>query len=903
MKKRRLILAALLAAALSLSVFAPAAYAAEEGQGEAPVIFKVTDAVSPGEQFSINGEFFTPASEVYARPAGGGQEVQLSVTQYDAADEQYLVCRFPGSLHGAYALRVENEYGTSGEYTLNGPRALYISEDEVWAGQTVHVSGRNFDPDGFGGGDVVPSVSLVDAQTGTSYAAPIAEEDGLPDYNNFRIAFTVPNVPAGSYEVHVSTFDGTDTAPSSGQTLTVTEAGSDPLGLGAAWADAIDWSAQFSVTQYGAVAGDGQDDTAAIQSAVNAAYEAGGGQVTFPAGEFELTYLELPDYVALVGAGMDKTVLLYAATDDANTFIVPAYNKNRVGYTGIADLTIRNPYTSESEAPAHSPDVYVQLGESDRGQDHDKYTNEGLFVKNVTIDYPMAKPQKAVLTGGKNRGLGLMISGSHVVVDNVHVKGFGGALGISNHSYARVENSSFEYSITQFNVLNGYSFVLGNTVRGRREFITAQDGVSMHGMMCRNDIHFEGNDIRGVGTGKNDGEVICVEVPGGNFGYGRVESYDAEQNRITLAEGSGIVTSGITTYGRFKVAIVDGRGKGQSVTAERRDYFAQGIVQLNERFAVEPDETSVVSFMSANENVTVYDNYGEDCCKSILMYGNVIDAAVDSNTVVDTDGIMVWGSNSGNAYNDGQGLPADMYISIRGNHVSGASPLTHNTSIDVTSGRFIGGMFGQAGSYSCTMVYAVDIRGNTVEGDPSITQDMVVPNETEAAPWQGIVLNSCVYSTHRPIGTRIGDLTNILVLGNTLDNTRKGIVYTHTIEGIVIEGNVFGTITEGNAYRIHNQSAGSATPSVAVDILQNAAEDPDPDPDPEPVDPEPVDPDPGHVEPGPDPVGPAPSELDGPAPEEPAEGGGCGSSAVGVSVLGAAAALSAAALAARKRRQ
>lgn len=39
----------------------------------------------------------------------------------------------------------------------------------------------------------------------------------------------------------------------------------------------------------------------------------------------------------------------------------------------------------------------------------------------------------------------------------------------------------------------------------------------MHGMMCRDNIHFEGNDIAGMGTGKNDGEVICVEVPGGNF--------------------------------------------------------------------------------------------------------------------------------------------------------------------------------------------------------------------------------------------------------------------------------------------------------------------------------------------------------------------------------------------------
>lgn len=789
---------------------------------EKPYIYKVTDAVSPGEQFSVNGEYFTADAKIYAAlgdESDFSKAEQLSVTQYDGADEQYLVSCLPFGRAGIYSLWVENEAGISDAYILNGPRPLYISEYEVWAGQTIDVSGRNFDVREFGMEEREPEVWLSAAGGGTRYRAEVmkSSEDGnYPGYNNYRISFTPSeDTPVGEYEVIVKTADGVEASLSNGQTLSVKEKGNDPLGLGVAWADKIRWENEINACDAGAK-GDGRtDDTAAIQNAVNDLYARGGGVLYLPEGIYNLTWLEMPDFVVLNGAGTDKTELRYSATNDENTFITPAYNRNRTGFTGIANLTVRNPYSDETECPEYSPDVYISLGESDRSCNHDEYANEGIFLKNVTLDYPMGKPQKAVLTSGKNRGLGLLISSSRVVVDNVHIKGFGGAIGVSNYQYARVENSSFEYSITQVNVLSRYSFLLNNTVRGRREFIEAGDGISMHGMMCRDNIHFEGNDIRGMGTGKNDGEVICVEVPGGNFGYGFVSA--VTDTTITLTKNSVIDYSSRTQFGEFFIAIVEGRGKGQAVRAVRKPSGGQYTMKLSEPFAVRPDETSVVSLMSANRNVTVYANRGEDCCKSILMYGNVIDAVVDANVLKDTDGIMVWGSNS-----DGQGLPADMYISFRNNHVSGVSPLTKNTSIDVTSGRFISGIFGRAGSYSCTMVYAVDIRGNTVVGSPEIDESQVVSGETEAAPWQGIVLNSCTYSSHSILDDRIGDLTNIIVTGNYLDGTRSGVLYTHAIEGIVIQNNRFNNILKGTAFEIHDYNSNEGNPSINVLVLKDS---------------------------------------------------------------------------------
>ena len=86
--------------------------------------------------------------------------------------------------------------------------------------------------------------------------------------------------------------------------------------------------------------------------------------------------------------------------------------------------------------------MYISLGESDRGCNHDEYANEGIFVKNVVLDYPMGQPQKAVLTGGKNRGLGLLVSASRTVVDNFRSKGFGGAFPITDTPACRTAASN-----------------------------------------------------------------------------------------------------------------------------------------------------------------------------------------------------------------------------------------------------------------------------------------------------------------------------------------------------------------------------------------------------------------------------------------------------------------------------
>lgn len=92
-----------------------------------------------------------------------------------------------------------------------------------------------------------------------------------------------------------------------------------------------------SVADFGALANDYRDDTAAIQSAIEKMYAAGGGTVTFPAGTFLLALdqtdrfrpaLTLRAGVALKGAGRDRTTLKLVDQQGNYAFLLTAANDN-----------------------------------------------------------------------------------------------------------------------------------------------------------------------------------------------------------------------------------------------------------------------------------------------------------------------------------------------------------------------------------------------------------------------------------------------------------------------------------------------------------------------------------------------------------------------------------------------
>ncbi|MDR1094024.1 MAG: InlB B-repeat-containing protein [Clostridiales bacterium] len=788
-----------------------------------PFILRATDAVSPGELFSVNGEYFAADAEAVLAPAAASPDPDAAgafkpeIVQRDGRNFQYIICRLPADKQGAFDLWVKTAAGTSAPYTLNAPRPLFLSEKEAWAGQTIDVSGRNFDLSEFSGFSAAPQVRLAAKNGGTAYAAQLAPDGGgAPDFNPYRLRFTVPDITPGEYEAQVSTGNGVWRGLADGQALTVVagnDAENDPLGIGAAWARHINWGNERDINDFGQPPAQGANDNARMQLAADYVESHGGGVVYLPNGTYKLDYLELPDRVVLRGESQAGTVIEYAGvgTDNRiNSFIRPKNGARGVGYTGIAGLTIRNAdpngSVAESARPQYAPDVYVDLGDWREGADARDYTNEGYFLKDVSVLSGLTRaPYHSDGHGGpaRQRGRAIAVTGSRIVLKNVTTQTFSG-VEISKGQYCRIEDSSVTYANKQFNVLTGYSFILNVKAAGKRAYNPPENLASMHGFMCRDNIHFEGNDISGMGAYTNDGEIIGLEVPGANYGFGKLAA--ATATGATFDGAAGIVYDRPYEFSDLAVVITDGRGKGQLRYVERPEPGSRTVTfQAGQRpWDVTPEAGSMASLLLPIENTTLYGNKAEDCAKGILLFGNNIDVAAVKNDLNDTEGILAWAAASDDG-GEQQVLACDAFIGIRDNVTAGKSFRNNNNAIALTTGRNSQG-YGGAGSYKGTQIYTVDIRRNTVRGaDPD---EPLKSNESEFPLWPAYAVSSAAHSSPTATGDGAGDITNVLLQGNRAENTRDGVHYSNCIDGLVLTGNTFGQI-KGQDYK-HDTNYGGA---------------------------------------------------------------------------------------------
>jgi hypothetical protein len=82
-------------------------------------------------------------------------------------------------------------------------------------------------------------------------------------------------------------------------------------------------SMRFDVTEYGAVADGETDDTAAINKAITAAKDAGGGVVFFPRGTYRCMAVRPKSYVSLQGTGWGESILK-GFNDHSNNALIDA---------------------------------------------------------------------------------------------------------------------------------------------------------------------------------------------------------------------------------------------------------------------------------------------------------------------------------------------------------------------------------------------------------------------------------------------------------------------------------------------------------------------------------------------------------------------------------------------------
>ncbi|MDG0814568.1 glycosyl hydrolase family 28-related protein [Cohnella rhizosphaerae] len=721
-----------------------------------PVVLKASDAVKPGELLNLDGYglYEDDQEAVYAEgdgiPTGGppAGALPLPIVQSDE-DGYYAVTRLPDTADaGTLRVWIRNEWGWSDPIRVNLARPQFISEYETAPGLEITLVGRNFDPSEFGGAGGGAQVRLVDTTTAAAYAADVHDVDP------YAITFDSDLTPAGEYWVEARHSSADAWARlSSGQTLSVQGAVYDPLEMGVAWADGFNWSRTYSIADYGAVADDAGEDTAAIQAAIDAVKTAGGGVVLVPEGRYVTKTLKLPADVVLRGEDAAGSVLAYSGNGTTN-FIESKGDGQTVGRQGVADLTL----TMQDETI--SPDVYLWLGHvwGDAVYDQDNRTASNIFVKGVRIDAPLTKP----LAG---RGTGTVIVGKERVLFDDNEFSGNGATFTSNYvtEYSSMRGNTLEYGTGVTASLGAYSIVTGNHLIGHPEA-----DADNHGFSVRSYYYLADNVIEHNGTldhKHNDGEAVMAEVPGGYFNFGEVLS--ASSDSLVVAPNMPLntgATSGYhlpTRYGRLSVVITDGRGVGQyrAVTS-----MSGNTIETDGDWDIVPDRTSKFSLVLPNANGTMYRNTVYSTGGGMQVYGNGIDVVVADNDL----------TTSGGAFASSFHVPGQNRFNM-----SYFVRFDRNEIEDIlTTSLYNGlGVHGTKSGYGIQSL-GIEIRENHVKANLLTDTPGIYVSAKEATVATPPVLR------------------NTVIENNVLENLTKGILLTDGIKGQVLSGNQFVNVAQ-----------------------------------------------------------------------------------------------------------
>ncbi|HZG57981.1 glycosyl hydrolase family 28-related protein, partial [Paenibacillus sp.] len=765
-----------------------------------PVVLKLSDAVSAGKSFTINGyglrqaeldiaiELDTPGAEPATPPAGA---VHPEIVQKDR-NGFFAVAKMPeDAAPGVYNVWVKNSDGWSPAYKMNAVRPLFISEYEAFRGLDIQIAGRNFDGKEFGG--------ATDTKVRLNDGAGRIVDAAVKTVNPYGITFKVEDQPLGEYFVEVSNDGGMNwTRLENGQKLSVLEAGEDPLGLGVAWAADFNWGHRVDVTSYGANPDDTEDDTAAVQQAVDAA-AIGGGVAYFPKGSYYLSTVNLPADVVLLGEDRTETKLIYTGeggnfinTKDADPTYEPIAEKQ-----GVARMTLL------LSDPEKRPDSFIWLGQAwgDSVGDLRLRNANRLFVSEVDISYPTDTK------GSTGRGLGLEFVGKErILVQNNRFVGWHATPYITYMGqYYTLKNNLFEFTEGYLVGTATFSFYENNTVRA----VHSELHMESHGMFARSNAYIANNTVENMGDTANvynDGEAICTEMPGGIFNYGKVLTADSMS--ITVAPTKNLVNPNLQ-YGDLSVVITDGRGIGQLRKVESIDKYT---ITVKEPFDIVPDSTSRFSLQAPLDNTTIYNNTVKDNAKGIWLFGNAYDSVVADNTILDSEGIFLY------TVRIGDGMANAYFSRVTGNTVDGISRRSFHGGIGFNTARVDNAHYYEVDAYS------TEILNNAVTGDNTATPRYGI---TEAPPYGGIYAISATYSSQYD-GQGSGDATNTVIEGNVLSNLKTGIDLTHSIYGQVVKGNVYdatvltfiedtgseNTVIEGN--RLVSAQELPSSPSAAA---------------------------------------------------------------------------------------
>lgn len=845
--------------AVSAGMAGAAAFKTAAAEQSPPVLFSVTDGVKVGDGVVISGANLNGKVTVEYTPLVGGKTKTLTVNGDSYGTGISFVFPYEEQ-NGVYKVKVTTASGTSNEITMNTARPLFIDKNEVYAGQTVNIVGRNMLASEYGyGGETDAYAKLavklkseqseyvLTAQNGGVLVGTKTDQENsatgeeIKYSNAFKTAIKIPeDVITGAYAVSVSSADNYFCELDNGQTLNVVQRkeksfnsavfgnvssiGNDPLNIGAAWAQDFNYQSVYTVT-----ANEKSEQSAKALSNTIAAQirnlSQSGGVIYFPSGEYYLSGINsIPDKIILVGAGKDKTKI-YRVGGGGGSFINSyRYVSGADGttitdssdYVGIANLTI-----TESDISTGYPDYYVNFSQGTSTQTDEngvkRVSSKNKFLINVDVD---TFKDKTTVESGQRGGVSLN-GYKNVVIKDVFMHG-GSCFSTEGYSYVTLENMRFigTYKASTTPALQcKYGFI---------ENCLFDLNYSGHGPSVRSDTYIAYTLTKNTGdrdNPTNDGEALLVEMPSGYHATGLIVG--ATKNSVTLAykgtskknDGETVSESGVIDensvprYNDYAVYILSGKGAGQlryiSGTPTKKDnngyIYEYNLAAYEKDWDIIPDETSTFTLISPIKNLTAYKYVATDCVGTVCLYGNIFDAVVSDCTLTDTAGILLYESNI--SLESGRHTP-DNGILIQRNTITGVGANYDNGS---------GKAQGTGGLCIDVQRYTNGIKGigmaNVVVRNNAFTDLLPKVKSEGGYNRTGITIKT----DHKKSDSDYrGDLRNVIIENNSLTKAEAGIYAEARITGLTLRNNDISEITEGKEIENYSTDGFSQTATYTL---------------------------------------------------------------------------------------
>lgn len=568
----------------------------------APVIFRVSGPTAAGERVLLSGGNW-----------GTDPRVQIGdrTVSPDLVSESELVFRLP--CDGAATGTVVSKGGASAPFGVNFPESWWMfgdAFDRSTPGGRLRIFGRAL---------AGAEGRLVDV---AGRPQPL-ERTGADEWN---VTFAVPaSVANGTYVVELCT----------------------PRTKG--WCRVGGWEVRpprfvrkpevFAVTDYGAVANDHRDDTAAIEGALAAASANGGGTVLLPRGRFKmLKTLAVPPNVLVKGASQLRTGIYWP-----DTMTPPEDLVSLCSGAGLSDLMLSSGQWRNGIS-----------GRTARGE---LGNVEDVLLENLTLRFVSDQQRDPCRRGGATNflarytmpGTAVRFVGSRRVrLRNVDVYSDKDAAGSQHFNIGGewIEVTGSKFRGTGYSVLDGGPVVFeGNeglgTTFSLRHYV--------------NRLYFGGNETRL----KYAGDREAVTLDGGRNAF---KSRGAKKKGLRatawyLAHGS-VEGTHVTLepppeeeldprYAEKPAAwvgrhlhILAGRGAGQF----RRIVAAKGWrrFEIESPFDVQPDDTSLYELIFERNRILIVGNTMEDV-GMVQLYGGATEVVVAENVAMRAGGFEGYG--------------------------------------------------------------------------------------------------------------------------------------------------------------------------------------------------------------------------------------------------------------------